>query len=1373
MSCNVEFEKFNKATGQSEKYWKLDEKKQDLLDKQLSRASTKEQKTIADTLVRHHSKFEGVNENEYIDTLGKPYKRVTKFMKLLRDGYYQFDEGLYDEADYAINAEWGNIVDTVFEGIILNKKTQDIYKDISLMGSQLSISSEAVEQVRKEINNVRKLHPNSVLLPQLTLSSSMGIAGTLDLLLVEPDGSIHIYDLKTSVNPITKDGTRTDKFGNIFKTRYNKVFIKKDGSKKASKKQTHETQLNFYKAMVKEITGIEAESIAIIPGQLEIDNNSHINKVNFEGIYVHEDDVAILENIEKMTNKEEFINNLTDLTNTEFLSAVVEALRREVDNLRKQNKFSSIPKIEAIIENIEVGEGMTKISEFIEYMYDEFVTDSNSLKERFNKFINNFDIDNTSYQEALSQIDVFKSETELFRGIVSELQNIHDELKDISEEESDSNKAKLKAIVTEFNEIDRISKNKIIPLISKILSKELPQSKEYKKNLQNRIESLKKRLAKRNLGDKAKRKLKEELIKAQTKLNESDATIEEALRTGNYKDISVLSSQLNPAISVDNTIISTFAKTLKTQFEKARENLFKLEKVAAKAFNEYEKYSKISRNNVKEFNKPFYEIIGEGENAYYALVQKLDYNSFKKAMDVLYTKAKKDAIELKSKGKYTTYSVNSLTTKLAKEKAIELGYYKPRSKKDVFIENPYTKEKVVIQQGWETVRKQYKESHSEENYNKWYNRNFTTLNGKVVPKGNQLFVPNDDKFVNAKYKALGNEDSPQMKYYKFLYATYIKSQSLISDRRMMNKLPGVEKIANDRVREGDIKGWFKRYTEGLTEYLPNEEEEYGQELKKRIPHFYSTDLGLENTSLDLIGSILRYSAAAERYASQAKMEPVSKALLESVKNKGPLHESSSPLAKVLVGNKVLGEYFRKHAGNNTAAMLEALIDMHIYGKTRLKSEGPWNKIIDGLMGFASFTQIGGNPVLAVANSLAAHISTNIDAMANENFKTKTWLWAKAEYRKNEVNFWNDMMSTTKKSKIGQLTQLYDALQGEFFDEFGRKLSQSGVKKMWGSKGWFSFMHKGEHAAQTKVMMSLLKDTIVKDKNGNDISLYDAYYVDSAGNLQLQNGVQSDFLNSEVRNKLHSLNKRFNGVYNSFDKPLIKRHNLGKLVMMYRDFLAPNIRRRFKNWGVDYESGTEYEGYYNTMWRLVSQERDELLNLITGKNNNLTDHEIANAKRMAMEMTYMLLLSSIIGMLAAALDDGEDDDEAIGMKLAMQYALYWSMRASSELSFYNFGMGSINTGLLPLNPGGTLRSFRTPSPIYSILEKSGRALRHTGQLIANKDKAYYQRDMNYNTVFGNLAEKGDPKAPVSWLKLMGLNGYTFNIDNAIKILKIYD
>lgn len=1371
-NCKVEFERLNEITGLNEKYYQIDDKKQDIVDKQINLASTTIQKKLADILVKNHSKISGVNSDSYIDSRDKNYTRVTKFIKNLRDGYYSFDSNNDDESNYEINSDWGNIVDTVFEGLVLNKNIDEIYSDVIELANGMSISKEAIIKVKDSITNLKKLHPSSIFIPQLTLSSNVGLAGTLDLLVIEPDGAMHIYDLKTSTEPITKNSTKTTALGTPIHYRYDKVYTKKDGLKRASKKQRHQTQLNFYKAFIKEITGLEAESMSILPAQISIDENSNIENLEFEPTFIHENDNSILESMEKSTSKEEFITDLTDLSNTEFLNQVIEILENEVRILKKQGKYQSVPKIQSIIESIQIGNGISDLSEFIEYMHEEFVSGNNSLEDRFSEFLDETKDDYSNYVEVLNRIDLFKSEVELFRGVIEQLQTLEDSVKDITSE-NNSNIDKLNNIMTTFNRVERISKTKIIPIISKILSEQLP-GQEIKDKLASKIETIKKKLTKRNITDKRKKELIQELQEVQIKYNESDETIREALETGNYKDISLLSSNLNPAISVNNTIIATFAKTLKEQFEKARIKLFGLEKIAAKAFDEYASKSNSNRNDVAEFNKPFYEILdSNNDKPYYALIQKLDYNAYKKVMDNLYAEKKIKAKELKSKGKYPGVSINNLTSMLVTEESKKLGYLKARNAEDTYLENPYTGEKVVLEKGYNSIIEEYKNKLSDKSYEKWLDSQFKrNENGELIPYGRAMFLPNSDKFLNSKYEELIKDES-KLKYYNFLLSTYLSAQKLIKHNNMFFQLPGIEKISNDRLREQGVTNWTKRFVEGIIDYLPNEEEEYGQEIKKRIPHYYSENIGIENTSLDLIGSILRYTAAAERYAAQSNMEQLSNSLLDIVSSKGPLHSSETNLSKLKIGNSKLGEYFRKYKGNNTAAMLEALIDVHIYGKNRIKSEGPWNKIVDGLMGFASFTQIGGNPVLAVANSMAAHISSSIDAYANEYFSPKTWMWSKLEYRKNEVEFWKDMVGTTKRSKLGQLTELYDALQGEYFDHYGRKMSQGAVKKMWGSKAWFAGMHKGEHAAQTKVMMSVLKDTKITTSNGSEISLYDAYDLDENGNLVIKSGINTDLLNMQAMNKIHALNKRFNGVYNSFDKPLIERHNLGRLIMMYRKFIAPNVRRRFKGWGFDYELNDEYEGYYRTFFRTLLKEKDELLNLITKKEHNLTKHEVANIKRTTTEITYMLLMSSLIALLSAGLDDLDDDDEPTGIELAMKYSIYWLMRASSELSFYNFGLGSINTALLPLNPGGTLRSFRTPSPIYSTLEKSFNALRHTGALIGNPSEAYYKNSSDYNTIFGNLGEKGDPKAVVSWMKLMGLNGYLMNIDNAIKILEIYD
>lgn len=1378
-SCSVEFSVFNEALGKEEIYYQIDELKQDLVDKQITTNSTKVQKEIADELLRAHSTMRGVNERDYINKEGIPYERTTRFINRLRKGYFSFAE--QSEDPYKNKMEWGNTVDFIFERAILGESSLEIMKGLGGLNNKIAVDEKVVIKTVDYIQKLKELHPDAIFLPQLTLFSSLKVAGTLDLLVVEPNGEIYIYDLKTSENSITKPNIIEDELGNQKVRTYSKVYTIKDETgkvvKRASKKQRHATQLTIYKAFVEELLGRSVKQIAIIPAHLtHVGIQDEIFDLEFEPIYIHETDIPLEKSLKKVSKKETIIDTLEELGNTEFMEDVVVVLEEEIKRLSKQERYRDIKKIQELLEKIEVGTEFSRLSGFIEYVYSTYVTQENTLTNQLQEFLDNvYENPDLDVLTLLQTLDNFRSEVLLFEGIVKELQKILD----LTPENSTINSLayKLAEVVTEFQKVKRITSSKINPIIAHKLAQYLPTD-EQKAGLKERLSVLKKKLQKRNLTPARAKKYEIQIQETIEKLNESEETLLKALETGNYKDISVTSAWLNPAVSVNNSLIATFALSLKEEFEKVRPTLMKLERAAARALEDYEKHTNVSKDNVQQFNEPFYEVIEvEGQKPYYSFVQELDYNSYSKSMKELTKEA--EALAAKNKVKYPNTSQKALTYYYLNKLAISKGYRVGRNEYDEYMENPYTGEKVLLREGWRTIFERHKEKDTDAQFSSWVKKNFNKDPlGGLIPIGRDVTVPNSSKFINKKYLALQSpKNAAAFKYYKFLVSTYLASQRKIQDTPMFLRIPGVEKVSRDRLKEQGITKWGQRYWEGLTSFLPNEEEEYGEGLKKVIPHYYSTNIGLENTSLDLISSVLIYSGAAERYQAQSNLKVFSESFLQQVSEKGPLHDSDGSLEKIQVNDTPLAEYFRKHKSNNTAALIESLVDTHIYGKYRVKQKAGninVNKLVDGMMAFASFTQIGGKPVLAASNALAAEISSQIDAWAGQYFNIKTWTWANKEYHTHEGEFFKDMLSPVRKSKIGQLAQLYDALQGEYFNEYGRKISQSAGKKLWSDKMYFGMMHKGEHMAQVKVMLSLLHDTKVKTQSGETISLYDAYVIDKFGNLAVREDVNINLLDTEVMRKMHALNKRFNGVYNKFDQVQAERYNAGVLGLMYRKYIAPNVRRRFKSWGVDYELGDEYEGYYITFFTKLFQEKDELKALLLGQSHNLTKLEVANIKRTLAEIAMMLLFSLFISIASALLEGGDDDDEEEGFSVSnwgLRQSLYLIMRAQNELAFYNLGLGSYENGFLPLNIKGTLRSFRTPTAMYSTIDRTFAVIKHTAGYALGVDKAFYKRDENFYTIFGNLAEKGDPKAKAAWMKLLTSNNYLLNPEDGIRILDL--
>jgi len=334
-----------------------------------------------------------------------------------------------------------------------------------------------------------------------------------------------------------------------------------------------------------------------------------------------------------------------------------------------------------------------------------------------------------------------------------------------------------------------------------------------------------------------------------------------------------------------------------------------------------------------------------------------------------------------------------------------------------------------------------------------------------------------------------------------------------------------------------------------------------------------------------------------------------------------------------------------------------------------------------------------------------------------------------------------------KSKIGQLIDVYDAVQGEFKDKFGRKMTMSTSKKLWSKDTWFYLQHKGEHQIQSSAFIAKLMSTPVKI-NGKDSNLWEAYEVGDNGKVRIKKGttlngkdISNELVLSKLQSDLHRVNKDMHGVYNSFDSPLLERYSVGQLLMMYRKFVVPGFVRRFGDKRVDLESGDILEGHYKTFWRLMTQDIKELRKFVVpgGEQANLTSLEQENIKRFFMEagiISFLMAFSLLLNSIA----DGEDDDSLI------YYPYYLAYRTRAELMFF-------------INPLDTIRMFRSPAVSYSILEKM---MRLTNQVFSPFEE--YERD-------AGLAKKGDNKLKIKTLKLLGINGYTLNPESALQVLQM--
>jgi hypothetical protein len=240
---------------------------------------------------------------------------------------------------------------------------------------------------------------------------------------------------------------------------------------------------------------------------------------------------------------------------------------------------------------------------------------------------------------------------------------------------------------------------------------------------------------------------------------------------------------------------------------------------------------------------------------------------------------------------------------------------------------------------------------------------------------------------------------------------------------------------------------------------------------------------------------------------------------------------------------------------------------------------------------------------------------------------------------------------------------------------------------------------------------------------------------------------TDKKRQNIMNTLHALNKRMHGIYNDFDKATAQRYSLGKLAFMYRKYLVPAYKRRFKNLGYDEELGGQTEGYYRTFWNLY------LKNLVTLKTDliknwaDMSPFERAQVKRVIAEATLIIALAALVMVLKAMVDDDDDD---LKKNWAYNFVLYEAIRMRSETSQY-----------VPIY--GIRDAYRTVKSPSAATVSIDRALKFVDQFFIQSwdpEKAVYQRRTG-------VWEKGDNKSWAYFLRFMGITGYTLSPEEAIK------
>lgn len=1012
------------------------------------------------------------------------------------------------------------------------------------------------------------------------------------------------------------------------------------------------------------------------------------------------------------------------------------------------NQKEKLDELQRVIDAFTALEGVESINMFIKDAYEK----SEKVITRFNKVIGNKDSKTRKELiKELADINNFVNGYSILNEISQkDIYNFFNEDVDPSIPASEltpqqmlSRALTVRRVVQEqFIEIG-------IPLMAEFLSEyqsgySTENIAEEVSRVQGKMNSVKKDPTLTD-EEKAKKtsKLQEELDKYQ-KYSLDVKGLEDILRSAS-SDTSVIDFLISPLISSEDAALALFAKAIKSQLEIARQKDIKLRNEWNVDFENYAATTSASRDNKAEFNNGIYEFVKYSYKNKEGEIVNINTAAFTQKYDLAaYRNEEFKFRESMGEPPIPADPLNITRVEQSKmdQYAKKMGIWYSKNKQPKSAEEI---NKIISAK----KRDLYNGLINQKEYDEWYaDRVYKNDQYGTITYRKELSQP-ADKYLNPKWTAMYDVNDNPINAKGKLHQTYVKimmdAQELLPEsQRIGFNLPSIPKSDLERAMTNGVMSTIEENWRDATEVRAIDSTQFGiadtsQLGVKFIPIHYTQHMSAEDISLDLGKSVLMFAAMAHKYSALNEVNgeiSLFKSIISKEKRVIETDSQGKGILNVLANSLGYEEFIRQNGESYSQKHVDAFINMIVNGETQVNETLfgiSSTKVTNTLTAFSALTSIAMDPLKGIANNMQGNIQLIIEANSGQFFSKSDLAAAKAYYFSSVPSMLTDFGNSIPKGLLGQMIEFYDAIQGEFVDQYGRKVTSSVAIKLFSTDTMFLNMHLGEHEIQVPTMLALMNATNVIDKKtGKTITLLQAHTQYGAYGVE-ENTDFSEKKRQDFQNRLHALNKRMHGVYNEFDKGTMQRYNVGRLAVMYRKHLAPGYKRRFKSMSMDHELGTFTEGYYNTFWRLF------LKDLVTFKWNMIegwstyTPFQKAQMKRAIAEATMILTTTALAGILISM----GDDDEEWKDNYAYNFALYEMIRMRSETAAY-------------ISPKDAYKVVKSPSAMTSTLE---RAIKFTDQFFFTWDpeKLEYQRK-------SGVWEKGDNKSWASFLKLIGYSGY---------------
>lgn len=595
---------------------------------------------------------------------------------------------------------------------------------------------------------------------------------------------------------------------------------------------------------------------------------------------------------------------------------------------------------------------------------------------------------------------------------------------------------------------------------------------------------------------------------------------------------------------------------------------------------------------------------------------------------------------------------------------------------------------------------------SDEQYNqeikKWNQENSQLYEGKYIPKF-ELF---ENKEYTKMMKASTVQDKAKKEYYEAMMDMKQKLESYLPvGRRDTKRRIYVRSSTLERARKSsDINSLYETVRDSFLDNFIDRSDD--TEIKEKatlfdfnnrevlgLPIFYTNKRKgepLSTYSTDVTDQMMLYSDMANRYKRISEIIHIMELGrdLIAVREVNQTSGGKELIESIeLKGKKIINKFTRPGSETKIAARYDDFMQMQIY-KKNIKSSGnvgklSVNKMGGTLMFLTSLKALGINLLQGTANIMTGLVMGNIEAVGGQYFKPKNLLQADKAYMSHLVQMLGNLGNRVKTDKLSlwmehmNVTQDYESAvkNMDFYKRtwFGRLVNTSSL---------FFLSSSGEHWLAARTSLAISDATKMKDKNGNEVSLFDAFEVeylnpnnpDLGAKLVIKDGyTKLDGSNWTLQDdidfslKTKKVNRGLNGTYNEADKSAAQSYILGRILLIFRKWMRDYWNTRYARAKKSFELDEFTEGYYQASGRFLHQLYKDAKELEFNWKTRFSELDVTEQANIRKTIADVAQTLALLVLIAGWFDD---DDYNIDGEYGLTFLEYQARRLLVETGGYS-------------------------------------------------------------------------------------------------------